>query len=759
MSQAHILKEIRADLVSFADTHSPIDVSESGAEWLRHSEKRRVAFVQRPADALPAVRTNGVVQNFGDYLASPDMADLEALAEAMYLGLPEQGRYVESTATAEAGTNVEPVEDLLTRQANDPPFGATRVVFLRGAAGAGKTCALRQLARRQAAKYLDHEAKFLYLYIDAQARSLARLDDAVALVLQDLNARFTYRALATLTRHQLVVPIIDGFDELLGTGEGTDALDALSLFLTRLQGCGVVLASARSSYFDFHDFRDRAARMARMSNASFELVSIDLQPWTDEEMMAYLKKAGVPGQLGVSSPREALARLREAYDVGDNGDLFATPFFLAAAAEALSDADATGSPESAEPVSRPIARIIDRFIRREVGKHRDATNAVLMDRGGHERFLETLAEEMWWQERRELDGESVRVVAELLGESLGVRDRDLRAFVEHASSYAFLQTQRTGSTGGQPRLAFAHEVYYSFFLARFLARQFAEGADISDLLGRSKMGPTVGAEFGECVKEGRVDAARVIRSLAERRAPFLSRETNRENAATLYAGIVPHVDDVDEFVLTDAAFIGSDLRGTRARNVRVKKCDFVDVNFTGANWDFSGTEGSIWTRLHVDHLTKLRGLSLEIGTDLVGISFSDGEDPARMVYDPSGVTAICEAVGIASRTIDEPETAGYSQEARAVVETLDKFLRCAERLFHISDGDLARRGFRNRRAWPETEKLLLQHGLLEVQTIQRKGTGNKVRILAFPPNRIAEGETGVSTEPRIRAFWQEVKSL
>ena len=79
-----------------------------------------------------------------------------------------------------------------------------------------KTQILRELAKRQADLFLRGEVTKLLLYVNAQGRSLARLDEALAVALQDLRAGITYHAVPPLTRHDLLVPIIDGFDELFG---------------------------------------------------------------------------------------------------------------------------------------------------------------------------------------------------------------------------------------------------------------------------------------------------------------------------------------------------------------------------------------------------------------------------------------------------------------------------------------------------------------------------------------------------------------
>ena len=219
--------------------------------------------------------------------------------------------------------------------------------------------------------YLDHKATFLYLYVDAQARYLARLDDAVALVLQDLNAHFTYRALATLTRHRLVVPVVDGFDELLGAGGGAEAIQALTLFLTRLDGRGAMVVSSRSTYFDFGRIRTQADHY-RSSDANFEIVPVELLPWTEDEMCSYLGSDGLYQDLGAATPQEALDRLKQAYFAGpDEASLLSTPFFLTAAVDvalqhAIEDGDLIGA-----RAYRPIVRIIESFVRREVEKFRN----------------------------------------------------------------------------------------------------------------------------------------------------------------------------------------------------------------------------------------------------------------------------------------------------------------------------------------------------------------------------------------------------
>lgn len=745
-----VLAEVRGDLAAFADTHSRLEFAPPRAVWTRQGASYEAAFVQRPGAGYPDVQLNGARKPYVDFLASEAMANLTALAESIYFACDvDKEKYVEPRTRIEGSEDGDQnAETVLENLVEDVPLGATRVVLLRGAAGAGKTVALRHLAQRQADLYLNRDAGFLYLYIDAQARYLARLDDAVALVLQDLNARFTYRALSTLTRHGLVVPIIDGFDELIGAGAGGEAIDALTQFLARLDGRGVTIASARSTYFDFSRIRTSADRFGA-GGASFAIVPAELQEWTEREMCAYLGKNDQYRTLGANSAAEALRTLEETF-CGDGGSgLLSTPFFLAAAVEVARE------PSAAAGGARPIRRIIDSFVRREVGKLLNTGDEPILSEEGHRRFLGMLAEEMWRQERRELDGTSVEIIAELLAEEVGMSDGDLRAFVAHVSSYAFLTTGRAAN--GPRMLAFTHEYYYAFFVARLLAEELVDGEDVTGLLGHSRISPTIAAEFAEHVnEEGAEFVASVLRSLSTRRVPVPTRETNRANAGALYAALAGRRGPIDGLHLYDASFTGADFRDTVQRNVRVENCDFVDPDFRGADWTFQATRGSTFSRLAVDAgRTRLEGLRVEIGADLVGLRDGGG----RTEYSPGKMAAICRKIGIPVPDDDlPPPPPPLSELAEATIELLHKLLHVSERMYYLSGDILTQRGISSHGCWPDLERRLLEHGLLEEKKTQKSGPEGSLRRLAFPPGIIAEGE-GRAANPAIREFWRAIRAL
>jgi hypothetical protein len=206
----------------------------------------------------------------------------------------------------------------------------TQLVFVRGRAGDGKSVLLTHLAVDQAKSYLTGAAAWLYFYVDAQGRALARIDEAIALILQDMGARFTYHCVSTLTRLGLVVPIIDGFDELLGDRGYRDAFASLSTMIGRLHGQGTIVASARSTFHHFSSFGAQAHRYASDTDSvAWRMHPLQLRPWAEQEVLSYLRNVGVPSSVfgdPTENARSALDRLH-AHLGSSAREVLSSPFF------------------------------------------------------------------------------------------------------------------------------------------------------------------------------------------------------------------------------------------------------------------------------------------------------------------------------------------------------------------------------------------------------------------------------------------------
>ena len=156
---------------------------------------------------------------YQEFVAGPDMANLREVAGMIDQSWRSAPRlFVNTRARYEGGADphTEPAVDMLTTLVQEDSEDATRVVMITGDAGTGKTRVLQELVRRQANRYLRGQTTKLLLYVNAQGRALARLNEALATELQDLKVGLTYHSVSVLTRLGVLAPVIDGFDELLG---------------------------------------------------------------------------------------------------------------------------------------------------------------------------------------------------------------------------------------------------------------------------------------------------------------------------------------------------------------------------------------------------------------------------------------------------------------------------------------------------------------------------------------------------------------
>jgi hypothetical protein len=84
--------------------------------------------------------------------------------------------------------------------------------------------------------------------VSSTGRTLASLEDAVNGAL-NITKLLSSQSARVLCRHGLLVLVVDGFDELLGSSGYENALGSLEPWFRELGGKGAVVASARSSYY------------------------------------------------------------------------------------------------------------------------------------------------------------------------------------------------------------------------------------------------------------------------------------------------------------------------------------------------------------------------------------------------------------------------------------------------------------------------------------------------------------------------------
>ena len=509
-----IRAQIRRDIGPFADPGSEVIDESDELYWEKDGEAHTARLKEAPGDYLPLITINGVDMAYRDFLASAYMADLPRLAEFIPKSLDRPDDYVDTRASQSHDESFDNADLLVARLSTEQlPYGSTRIILVQGDAGAGKTMALKKMTIDRATDYRNGSVPSLFFYIDAQGRSLSRLDDAMARELQDLRSRFSYNAVPPLVRNGLLVPVIDGFDELLGSGGYDEAFSSLAAFIAQLNGRGSVVASARSAFFDYNSFRLNAQRFAHDGQLSYQIDEVTLQPWNDEDADRFIAGKATDDPAVVTRFHNLRDRMPER-----ELHLLRKPFYVAQVAKLLMKGERIASDETI------LHALVDRFIRREHDKLRDRDGAPLLSLEGHRMLLVRLSEEMWWLETRYLDIDTVRTWAELVLEELDVPEDKARQIRTRVATNPFLTTR--DSKRGE--LRFEHEVFYSFFLAERLT-YFIDNRipELRRFLNRSILDDTVLEQTIARYSSDVRASSRAARSLRRRKPQPLSLEVSK----------------------------------------------------------------------------------------------------------------------------------------------------------------------------------------------------------------------------------------
>ena len=749
-------ERIESDLTSFSDPGG-ITVKGSGrrvfAEWTMRGQSREAAF-RISHDSGVTVTVDGASQSYRAFLASTNMADLRHLARMIQqagpkdIFIPTRARLTDENTTDSA---TEILSDLVEREAE-----VTQVIMVTGEAGSGKTKVLQQLVLQQAERYLRGETERLLVYVNAQGRALARLNEAFATELQDLKVGLTYHSIATLARVGLVVPVVDGFDELLGVSGYDDAFSSLENFLEQLEGYGGLIASARSVYYE-EEFLSRASHRSSAGEQAWSHVPVKILPWGEEDRRSFLKR--VCDDHALSTDEEEGLQKGVTLAFRGNEVLASKPLFFARIVELVRQhSEFTGGDDDL------LGTLTDRFLEREQKeKLLDRNQRSLLSKRDLERLMGELSEEMWNQETRELDRASVREVAEYVLDEDEVPEATRQIVVERMPTLAFLAPSEKHAG-----ILFEHEVFFFYFLAKAVVRQYVGGSDIHFILSRSAFPDFVAERIAfELTREGLVSSLGDLQKIFDRLAEAGRTEWRRtmqvqENAGRLVMALLREYtkrDDaagtVEGCTISNVVFPGGELS-----NVTLQRCAFVNVsvrrtNFSSTRFIDCSAAGMLLLEPRIkSDSTRMELDGLRVPEEVVGVHVlhDDGEST---VYSPHELAMVLGRCGVPGIEVAENATRDISVE---LLSLLERLVRAYRRANLLCDGDQNLQGLFGDPRWPELRALLVEFGIVTVERRPTSGTSKEFLRRRFAPEEIMSGASRrVQGEEQVNRFWDALE--
>lgn len=753
-------ERIRHDLASFGDPGASVEVDGSKrqfrAAWTMRGEPREATFSLSPDQGVQVTAAGASRVQYRAFISGPGMADLRHVAQMIQsarrpmLYIPARAKFsVGSGNRDKAGQAIEVLNGLLDEDAD-----TTRVVMVTGGAGAGKTCVLRELVRRQAEAYLSGRTSKLLLYVNAQGRALARLNEALATELQDLKVGLTYHSVAVLSQLGVLVPVIDGFDELLGVSGYDDAFSSLAGFLEQLHGEGQILASARSAYYE-EEFLERAGRASANGDQGWSHVPVTIQAWSDDDRRNYLDKR-IEAKGWPSSEAEAFrGRVTSTFSGDRQTALASKPLFFTRVVDLLQDRSSSFSGDDL------LHTLVQEYSSRELkDKLLDRQSQPFLTGEQFGDLMQELAEEMWNQETRGLDVGSLRFVAEYFVDNAGLPDVAKQVIVERLPMMAFLG--RRDAPSAHDGFSFEHELFFFYFLARTIAARLdAEGADLRVILGRSALPEEVADRVAQEVAPSDAPAAgNRLQALLDRLSKAAKQESRRtaqvrENAGLLAMALLRNASGPDARPIEGRTIRSVVFPGSHLKDVALKRCSLTDVVMRRT--DLASTRfiacNARNVRLHEPRVSKkssrleLSGLGVD---DVTGIRVLDAASEAN--FDPSFIARTLRSCG--APITDAPESAG-PEVSKQHVRVMERLMRVYRRtnLVCLQDKQLSKSLF-STNGWPEVRQQLVKHGIVSLEERATSGRPKEFLRSRFLPAQVMAGRIGrPDTDPQVRAFW------
>ena len=566
-----------------------------------------------------------------------------------------------------------------------------------------------------------------------------------------------YSGVIRLIRRGLLAIAVDGFDELLAEVGSGEAYSGLGAFLRQLNGSGVVVAAARSAYFEAENYTAQSKLLSSLPEVQVTVEQLRLEKWTREETLSFFTSfrgsdgARIPNATGLYNELEGL--------LGPSHVILQRPFLVQQMAKMLASPSVSAKDvvrDIGGDLQQVVPNVIRAFLKREVEeKWRDPSGQPYLTLDQHVHLLSVVAEEMWTQSRNGLSIEMVQLVAETVVDDFDISPAKRVQVLERVKAHAFLPS---GVARKADERAFDHEEFWNYFLAARLV-EILRGKEKDNLfrfLERRSL-PSMTARWAAGIEGWKPAQARDLVAIlsdlciSELRSGYL-----KQNAGLL-AGRLARVAGSD--VRFDSMYFEGDiLQESRLERASFHKCLFSDFIITDSRWTDCQFKECEISGIAV-HNARLDGCVFDEGSRVVGVLRGSGTDGEFRTHVPDVCEDIlvgCGAKFLRPTLFARVPVPPVPEERRVALE---RFLRIFERNTGAVDGVIQLKlGPRLHTFEKEVLPVLLKHEVVRETTYRGRGGQHRYE-LSFPLETILEAEDPSAAAPaQLLMFWQDLRT-
>ena len=581
-------------LTAFADTPTNIDVEHGelivqirddlivAKVFNRHGE----LFVEEDGGTLPA--SAWIVNR---------IARLPILADRILSQIDDEPHFINPSGTLldridrapdDREQDILDMEREITSLLAERPGGTSTGLYITSDAGEGKTTLIHHLARRQASLYRKKETDWLIVPISLGGRTFLRFDDVIiGTLVNTLRFPFLYyEAFVWLVRLGVIVPALDGFEEMFVEGQAGDAISALGNLMDMLNSQGTVLIAARKAYFEYKGLEVQAPLFDSIRDQSAEFARLHLHRWNRTQFVEYAMKRRIGD--GAALFDEAADKLGPEHPLLTRAVLVRRLMDLAE--------DQARRHDLIESIRTDKEGYFDQFVESIMARE---ANEKWIDKSGdparplmavlqHRVLLAEVAHEMWICETSALRAEVLESVVDMYAESNAMTTSTTNQIRERVKQHALIVESDTT----QRSFRFDHDEFYHFFLGEAISIMML-GQDLAGLRYTFGIGRlpalTVDSAARRFTRNGGTPN-QLISTMndvceTEPHASFV-----RENAGTLVIRAVTGLGVDERMAVRRLAFPVDALRAVKIRDIDFFDCSFqrtdlVDTRMVDCNFE------------------------------------------------------------------------------------------------------------------------------------------------------------------------------
>ncbi len=703
MDKGQLLTEIRGELIqaNVVVKEGTLFVVEKGGEesafsWI----KNRIAGLPQLADRIL------------DYIPSePGFVDpCSQLLDELEFDPKEEETNVTNTT--------EKLLEILTRKVP----GTTSIMYLTSDAGDGKTTLINRAAYLQAKRFKEKKSDWLLLPIPLGGGPFLRLDDIViASIMNRLRFRYFYfDSFIELVRLGVIVPALDGFEEMFMQNSAGEALSATGNLVNKLNSEGSILIAARKAYFDYKSFSSQA-KLFDTITSSVSFARMALKRWNKDQFIEYTNFNGIERSDEVYTL--VATKLKNA-----DHPILTRPVLIKQLLEVFGDKNNVEDLiTKLESAANYFPAFINVIIEREANyKWIDTSGEPfkpILTVEQHYQLLSLLAEEMWINSSDSLKDSILDLLSELFGDQHKLSIQNSRQVKERIKQHALIVRSDPNSA----TYKFDHEEFREFFLGIALAYKI-ENRKILECRELLKKQQLPSQTFDSIAAELRTSSYPIV-VIKETLDEVIKNEGQtsfvRENVGSILIRILSNTE-TSHLTINNYEFSSNLFLTTKLDSLTFERCHFQNTALHDSQLSNCTFVKCIFDRLELSDTVIFKNIKLK---DCEIASLHD-TDKDRAFYDDFSIKRILANKGAAIEdagltiTMHNIDSVVEDEDLELTEKALRRFVRSNnpinDNIFRLRLGGKAERFFKD--ILPE---LLRRKVLIEVDYI---GAGQKRRF-------------------------------